>query len=69
MKRQRRLWAVLCLCHNNALPWVLNAVGTDNRWQYPIFPSREEARGWAKSKPWRTRVVSCVVTFDNGSPY
>lgn len=60
----RYLWAVLCLA-DDRLPWVLNAVGNGQEWQYPIFPTRREARKWAKrAATWKVRIVRCTVEFD-----
>ena len=63
MTRRRRLWCVLALA-DNRVPFVLNAVGNGEEFQYPIFPTRSEARRWAKrTVTWRTQVVRCVVMF------
>ena len=62
-KGVRELWCVLWLA-DDRLPWVLNAVGNGHEWQYPLFPTRAEARQWVKrATTWKTRIVRCRVEF------
>lgn len=68
--RVRNLWCVLVLNQATGeprLPWVLNSFGNGKEHQYPIFPTRSEARSWANglAKAYRFRIVRCAVSFDS----
>ena len=61
---ERVLWAVFILHEEGAPIWVLNAFGNGAEFQYPIFPTRKEARAWAAGQHGvAVKIAPCRVSY------